>query len=427
MHRLLKLAAATAGLATAAATVGIPAATAAGSGSSALPVMNLSRSNAEFTEMGGATPLNTDKTVAHWHGTFTDPTNGKTYGYNMVGADPRTNGSSTTPTDVYPINVVFSANKGYTLNGTDVASRTVQSPIFQTGDYSYTAHSGDYSTEDQSGAGELSAGNDGVQYEDAVMRSQFNKVGTSYHLRLGQPTVHAPVTLTVPAGKGGAYLSGLGVPFGLVEAGWFSSHIMQYMGEQHTDPTHLPIFLTDNVMLYDGTLDNCCIIGYHGASVVVGKGAGSTNGQGRQGVQTVAFSAYSQPGTFGDGNGGPDPFIRDIHALSHEVAEWGDDPFVNNTVNPWLTPTAPQYGCTGILETGDPVVGIGFTMPNNTYDTGSRFSDGYWHPEDEVFLPWFARQSPSTAQPNQSSPGGRYTFMGDLNPYPGFREPATGC
>ena len=23
--------------------------------------------------------------------------------------------------------------------------------------------------------------------------------------------------------------------------------------------------------------------------------------------------------------------------------------------------------------------------------------------------------------------GGRYTFMGDLNPYPGFRSPATGC
>ena len=22
---------------------------------------------------------------------------------------------------------------------------------------------------------------------------------------------------------------------------------------------------------------------------------------------------------------------------------------------------------------------------------------------------------------------GRYTFMGDLNPYPGFRQPATGC
>ncbi len=122
------------------------------------------------------------------------------------------------------------------------------------------------------------------------MRSQFNKVGTGYHVSLGQPTVHAPVTLTVPAGKGGAYLSGRQVPFGLVDASWFSSRIQQYMGQQHTDPTHLPIFLTDNVMLYAGTVDNCCIIGYHGASVAVGNGSGSTHGQGRQGVQTFAYS-----------------------------------------------------------------------------------------------------------------------------------------
>jgi hypothetical protein len=55
--------------------------------------------------------------------------------------------------------------------------------------------------------------------------------------------------------------------------------------------------------------------------------------------------------------------------------------------------------------------------------------DGYFHPEDEVFLPWFMRL-PSDAtgtEPNQSSPGGRYTLMGDLNPFPGFRAPATGC
>lgn len=62
--------------------------------------------------------------------------------------------------------------------------------------------------------------------------------------------------------------------------------------------------------------------------------------------------------------------LQDIHALSHEIAEWGDDPFVNNTVEPWLTPTAPQYGCTGVLETGDPVVGIGFAKGTNSFEQG---------------------------------------------------------
>jgi hypothetical protein len=344
----------------------------------------------------------------------------------MVGADPATNGSTTTPTDVIPLNLVFSANNGYALNGTDVVQRTVNSPIFQTGSYSTTAKSGDYQSD--TGGGELSAGNDGVQYEDAIMRSQFNKVGSSYHVKLSQPTVHAPVTLTVPQSKGSAYANGAGVVYGLTDVTWFSGRISQLLGQLGVDPTHLPVFLTNNVMLYIGTTDNCCIIGYHGASVVNGHGHGPTGGNGDQGVQTFSYAAYTAPGTFGDGKGGADPFLRDIHALSHEIAEWGDDPFVNNRVNPWLTPTAPQYGCTSLLETGDPVVGIGFTMPGNTYDSANPFADGYYHPEDEVLLPWFARQSPNTtSQLTQSGSGGRYTFMGDLNPYPGFRAPATGC
>jgi len=54
----------------------------------------------------------------------------------------------------------------------------------------------------------------------------------------------------------------------------------------------------------------------------------------------------------------------------------------------------------------------------------------YYHPEDEVHLPWFMRLAPNTvSEPTQTSSTnvGRYTLMGDLNPFPGFREPATGC
>jgi hypothetical protein len=108
---------------------------------------------------------------------------------------------------------------------------------------------------------------------------------------------------------------------------------------------------------------------------------------------------------------------------------------VNNYVEPWLTPTAPQYGCTPILETGDPVVGIGFAMGSNLFrqgpnPNGTVSADGYYHPEDEALLPWFMRTAPNTvAEPTQSPSTnvGRYTFMGDLNPFAGFRQPATGC
>jgi hypothetical protein len=116
------------------------------------------------------------------------------------------------------------------------------------------------------------------------------------------------------------------------------------------------------------------------------------------------------------------------------VAEWGDDPFVNNFVEPWLTPSAPQYGCTSLMETGDPVVGIGFAIQANNYfqgpnPNGTQSADGYYHPEDEVLLPWFMRTAHPTSQPVQGSTtgDGRYTLMGNLNRFAGFSTVATGC
>jgi hypothetical protein len=353
----------------------------------------------------------------------------------MVGHAPSTNSSSTTPTDIIPVKVVFNANGGYALDGTSKVAAVEASPLFQSNDYStvagYTVDKNGY--EAASGTpGVLSPGNAG-QLEDATMRSQFNKVGTGYHVLLGQPTVHPTVTLVVPQGKGSAFATHRGIVYGLVDSSWFSSQMMNILGSNQISATHLPIVLTDNVMLFNAkTGGDCCTIGYHGAAIPIGVGAGSTNGNGKQQVQTFIFSAYSTPGLFG----GTD-YIADIHALSHEVSEWADDPFINNWVDPWVTPTAPQYGCTPILETGDPVVGIGFNVAGNPFPadrlidgTANKWDDGTWHPEDEVFLPWFARTAPNfISQPTQSPSAnvGRYTFMGDLNPYPGFRQPATGC
>src|SRR5690348_13609932 len=80
----------------------------AGSPDANLPFVEEAPGSPSFTAMGGATPLNTDRTVAHWHGQFTDPTNGVTYGYNMVGnADPRsgTAGTTTIGVDIIPLDL----------------------------------------------------------------------------------------------------------------------------------------------------------------------------------------------------------------------------------------------------------------------------------------------------------------------------------
>jgi hypothetical protein len=271
-----------------------------------------------------------------------------------------------------------------------------------------------------------------LQLEDATMRAQFNKTGSSYHLIL-YPNILPPVVINVPQNQGTLLESGRGVVFADVDIGWWSSQIQNLLTK--ADPTHLPIYLTNNVMLYEGNnILNCCVIGYHGTKAT-GNGGGSTNSNGNAKVQTFAWASWVQPGLFARANGGTDWALQDIHALSHEISEWADDPFVNNAVQPWLTPTAPQYGCSGLLETGDPVVGIGFAMGTNTFQqgpnpNGTQSADGYYHPEDEVFLPWFLRLAPNlVSEPTQvaSSNIGRYTLMGSLNPFPGFKVPATGC
>jgi hypothetical protein len=319
---------------------------------------------------------------------------------------------------------------------------TLNSPLFALNDYGSTtaataAGAFPQSPREIRGAGgalsQDDAGN-ALQLEDATMRAQFNQTGaSSYHVRL-HANVLPSVTIDVPSNHGTLLKSGRGVIFADVDITWWATRI-QNLNSQ-ADPTHVPIYTTKDVLLHIGpNIFNCCVIGFHGAGIVPGLTNGPGHGNGNQPVQTYVWATYLSPGIYARPNGGTDWAVQDIHPLGHEVAEWGDDPFVNNWVQPWLTPTAPQYGCTNILETGDPVVGIGFAMGTNTYaqgpnPNGTTSTDGYYHPEDEVYLPWFMRTAPNTvSEPTQdpSLNGGRYTLMGSLNPFPGFGVPATGC
>ena len=406
-------------------------------GAGTIPVIDDSQLQASTTTVGGARPLATTNTIAHFSGSSLNPNNGVTYGYNMAGGDPSLGGATTIQVDIVPV-IVHVA--GMTYDGNNVLAATLASPQFANNDYGSTPAATQVGTaaapESRGPGGTLSQGDAGnqLQLEDATMRAQFNKTGSSgYHLYL-HANVLPSVTIDVPSGNGALLQSGRGVVFASIEVNWWASRIQNLM--QSADPTHLPLYLTDNVLLHIGpNPTNCCIIGFHGAGEVVGHGAGSGNGNGKQAVQTFAWASWVQPGIYSRPNGGRDWALQDIHALSHEISEWADDPFVTNTVQPWLTPTAPQYGCTGVMETGDPVVAIGFAMGTNTLEqgpnpNGSQSADGYYHPEDEALLPWFMRTSPNTTSEPTQSPSaniGRYTFMGDLNPFPGFRQPATGC
>jgi hypothetical protein len=141
----------------------------------------------------------------------------------------------------------------------------------------------------------------------------------------------------------------------------------------------LPIFLSHDVYLTQGApiLSNCCIGGYHNAVTDTA------------GLQTYIWSTEADPKVGGG-------FGEDVSALSHELLEWFNDPFTNNTVPNWISPIAPQYGCNNLLEVGDPLVGVVFTV--------SGFSSD--HLQDIALFSWFARKSVSI------SINGLYTYLG---------------
>lgn len=413
--------------------------------------------SAQFTTAGSVAPqfLQNAFTIPHWTFQYTDPTNHVTYPITMVGNDPRTGGTSTIHTEIIALKMNFVAGHqdtsalndlgfagftapplNHTFDGDRRVSSLLNSPIFTSNTYPA-----------------ITGGLTG-QLGDTFMRSQFiNAGGSNYHVNLVNDGVKH-VTLDVPASKGlayqrpvGAWRTANGMPTdtitGVADYSWFSTQLQSLMGSLQISADTVPIFLTDNVLLYigQGNYLNCCVLGYHGAGMPVGHGAGSANGNGKQPVQTFIYGAWTTPGTYSGfladylnptrTEPAPTRGIADIHAVSHEVSEWLDDPYVNNAVQPWLTPTAPQYGCTGVLETGDPVVGVWFPLNGNNEGATDGYNYyGQYHPEDEVYAQWFGRGGIEPVL--GAAYNGNLTFMGPLTtgiggPYTGFGSYAQGC
>src|SRR3989441_8899465 len=294
-------------------------------------------------------------TVPFWNGSFNYL--GTTYPYMMVGTDPAAGSAvSTIPTEIIPLK--FSFSNGVSIDGTTKIQVTTASPIFQNASFI-------------SGT---------TQYGDAIQRAEFwndvSRVSPGYHVLLGQPSIMPTVTLAVPSNQGFEFTSKFThQPTGLVDFSWAINHVYSILNG--FSPQSLPIFLAYDVYFYVNDPSNCCIAGFHAVTA-------SRNGNGAQQVSTLIEEAYADPGFFG-------VKIEDMSILSHEVSEWLNDPFLLNQVPPWLL--SAFYGCTNLLETGDPLVGVNFKV------------NGY-HLQDEAFLSWFARQSPSTAI------NSLYTYLG---------------
>jgi hypothetical protein len=138
--------------------------------------------------------------------------------------------------------------------------------------------------------------------------------------------------------------------------------------------TTFPLILMTNVVLTDG---GCCILGYHSAY--------THNGQ-----QTYGVGEFDTSKQFTG--------VKDISAISHEIAEWMDDPLVNNATPPWGH-IGQVSGCQANLENGDPLSGtiIPITMNGFTF-----------HPQELAFSSWFYPGSPNPGVNGWFSSNGKF-------------------
>ena len=134
-------------------------------------------------------------------------------------------------------------------------------------------------------------------------------------------------------------------------------------------------FLFPDTYLFFGT--QCCVLGFHSYDLEPGD---ASNGF-RERRYAIAYASWISPGLFGGG-------FQDVTALSHELSELFNDPFVNNFTPWWLAP----FGlCQNNLETGDVIEGLA----NATFPiTLNGFT---YHPQNEALLQWFAGETPSSA------------------------------
>ena len=297
-------------------------------------------------------------TVRHWSSSFVF--NSKTYHYSMVGTNPA-NGSATTTvsTEIQPIDFIFSNGKEIKAGG--VITPLIDSPVFQ-------------KTSLPTGYGQLA---------DMEQRANFHSIVAAkspfYYLKLAQPLLLSTITVKVPSGSGQTQTLSNGTVIGLIDYNFLQSVVNGILSARNFNPATLPILVTGNAFAYEMMPDNCCIIGFHGAASV-------NPGE----LQTFVYAAYNSPGVF-TGN------VEDITAVSHEIAEWMDDPFTNNLVPPWGDPAQPSVCVNDLLEVGDP-------LENFAYPSFSATVNGRtYHPQDIAFFSWFAHQKPSIGVHGQYS------------------------
>jgi hypothetical protein len=337
--------------------------------------------------------------LVNWSDQFTAPGfdfNGNpqsVWPYTMVGLPPESGRSVTIKAPIVPVTLDLLAPDGsvaiyhgHRLSfqaNRNIVNNVVKSPIYQP--WIYT-----------SGIG---------QFNDQMMRAQFwNRIThgddgpNNWHTNVS-PVVKHGRRMQIPFGSWFFGVDANDVPeFALVDGNVFSSLLFpptfpvdnttvigaaELAGDITT--RDISTFLFNNIYLYDGTPDNCCVLGFHSYDFEPGD---ASNGN-RERRYVMNFGSWIDDGLFAFG-------FEDITALSHEMSELYTDPFVNNET-PWWLSVDPVLGsalCQDNLENGDVVEVLLSSSPAYSVALYNRT----YHPQNVALFSWFAFESPSKAR-----------------------------
>jgi hypothetical protein len=247
-----------------------------------------------------------------------------------------------------------------------------------------------------------------TQFVDAFQRASFfQALGSQvsqYHVLLEPVTTLPAVLIDVPADQGLAITdptlvttthaggSTSCVPLQFINQTWFDAYVqgtvLPALASEGVNAGNLPLFIVYNTFMggsddFDLSGNNCCITGYHNVTGFP--------------VQAYAEADFDRTGFFR----GPTTGI-DTEDLSHELAEWANDPYLNNEVAPF----GPSTACSALLEDADELVGT-FLPPITGYN-------GFmYHLQETAFFSYFLG-SPSIGANGWFSDNG--TFLTDIGP-----------
>jgi len=296
---------------------------------------------------------------------------GTTYPFTMVGHPPHTGRSAWIRSVIVPLRMNFSyfganQDKGHSFDPGPAVVNMLGSPLYRSASYP----AGFYG-----------------QFVDQMQRAAFWNFMDSdrrWHVFMRDPQVLPAVDIEVTPETGSLSKDSRGNYFGNVKIDFIDAEILTILQFLNLDRDTVPIFVTDDVTAE--------ALGYHSAASV-------TEQDGSTRIQTYVYTSWLDPALV-------PPIFADVSTFNHELAEWTNDPFVNNVVPTWEypPPSDPNATCAynPYLEVGDPQ-GNGPTYAD--FPAAPITIGGVtYHLQQLVLWQWFTDEAPSSAY------GGWYTF-----------------